>query len=364
MTSREVITALVRDKDCPERMGVHESFWPDIRPIWEKQGLPVGVALLDHFDLDIHPVNEEWLCTEPVIGAKRVVEEDDTTYIEENGWGSRMRFWKNKAGTPEHVSFGLTSEDAWRRLREALVGFDERRLGDVGKLRAESERLANSGRFRVFEVLQLVEIMRKAMGDVAMLEAMCLAPRWISDFCAVLTDNIITHLDRALALAGKPDGIWFYEDLAFSRQPFFSPEMYRRLIRPHHARFVRFCHDLGLPVLMHTCGNIAPLFPDLLSIGIDALQPIEVKAGLDVATLARSAPRRIAYIGGLDIRSFETNDNAKLEAEIVPKLATFRRERIPYICQSDHSVPGTVRLATYRHALELFRTHGRYQEAN
>ena len=364
MTSREVVTALVRDKECPERMGVHESFWPDLRPTWEREGLPTGASFLDYFDLDIHPVNEEWFSTEPLVGAKHVVAEDDTTYVEENGWGSRMRFWKNKAGTPEHVSFGLGSEDAWRRLREPLRGFDERRLGDAAKLRAEHGRLARGSRFRVFEVLQLVEIMRKAMGDVVMLEAMCLAPAWITDFCTVLTDNIITHLDRALSLIGRPDGIWFYEDLAFSRQPFFSPEMYRGLIMPHHARFVRFCHDLGLPVFMHTCGNVEPLFPDLLSIGIDCLQPLEVKAGMDVGRLARSATRRIAYIGGMDVRAFETNDPARLEAEVLPKLAAIRRARVPYICQSDHSIPGTVRLSTYRHARELFRQQGRYEEAN
>lgn len=364
MTSREIIRAIIKDKDCPERMGLYESFWPDLRPAWELQGLPDTGTMADAFDLDIHGINDEWTSTDAFVGGKRVVEEDDTTYVEENGWGARMRYWKGKSGTPEHVSFALTSEQRWRRdYRERFMALDARRLGDVGQLREKYRRLTAAGRFRVYEVLFVVEIMRRAMGDIGMLEAMCLNPAWIRDFCTVLTDNIILHLEYELKEVGLPDGVWFYDDLAYSKLPFMSPVMYRELVLPNHRRFVEFCHSHGLPVILHTCGNIQPLFPDILDSGIDCLQPLEAKTGQNVVTMAKSAPRRIAYVGNLDVRAFETNDPAQVEAEVLPKLRSIREERIPYVFQSDHSIPGSVTLTTYRYALELFRRHGHYREA-
>ena len=361
MTSREVVRAIVQDKQCPERMGLQESFWPDLRPVWEKQGLPKDRSYLDYFNLDIHPVGQDWVSTEPFPDATRIVEENDTTYVEENGWGARMRYWKGKSGTPEHISFALTSEEVWRRkYREPFLEFDIRRFGDIEKRKAEYRRLAATDRFRIYEVLFVFEVMRKAMGDVVMLEAMCLNPDWIRDFCSVLTDNIIMHLECELREVGLPDGIWFYDDLAYRTAPFVSPAMYQDLILPHHRRFVDFCHSYDLPVILHTCGFIEPLFRDLLESGIDCLQPLEAKTGQHVVKLAESANRPIAFMGNLDVRAFETNDPKQVEAEVLPKLQAIREKRIPYIFHSDHSIPPTVGLDTYRYALELHRRYGCY----
>lgn len=361
MTPREVIRVLVKDKDCPERVGHQESFWDDLRQTWEKEGLPHEGRMQELLDLDIIPINEEWTSTDAWVGHKRLVAETETTYVEENGWGAHMRYWKGKSGTPEHLSFALTDERVWReKYRDLLTGFDIRRFGDLGKLRSRYRELETSDKFRVYEVLQIFEIMRRSMGDVVMLESMCLNPGWINDFCSVLTDNIIAHLDYEIREVGRPDGIWFYEDLGYRQLPFVSPQMYRDLLLPHHRRFVQFCHSYELPVIMHTCGNIAPLFPHLLETGIDCLQPIEAKTGQNFVDLFNSAPRRIAYMGNMDIRAFETNDSDALAAEILPKLRAVREQRIPYIFHSDHSIPCTVRLSTYRHARAMVDEHGRY----
>ncbi len=361
MTSREVITALVRDKECPERVGHQESFWEDLRPAWEEQGLPREGRMQEILDLDIIPINEEWTSTEARVGYRRILEETETTYVEENGWGSVMRYWKGKSGTPEHLSFALTDEKVWKeKYRDLLTSFDIRRLGDLERLKKRYRELESSDKFRVYEVLQIFEIMRQAMGDVIMLEAMCLNPAWITDFCTVMTDNIIMHLEYEIREVGLPDGIWFYEDLGYRHLPFVSPQMYRDLLLPHHRRFVDFCHSYGLPVIMHTCGNIAPLFPYLLETGIDCLQPLEAKTGQNFIKMAELASRRIAYMGNMDIRAFETNDPQALAAEILPKLQAAIEKRIPYIFHSDHSIPRTVKLATYRYARALVDEYGRY----
>jgi uroporphyrinogen decarboxylase len=361
MTSREIVRALVQAKSCPERMGLFEDFWDDTQAAWELEGLPKGVDLHDFFNYDLQFIDPDGLNTEALVDARHKVAEDDNTYTEVNGWGARMRYWKNKPGTPEHLSFDLTNEAVWRgKYREPLLGFDIRRLGNLETKRANYRKVMASGRFAVWTNLLHFEIMRKAMGDIIMLEAMCLNPAWIRDFCDVVTENIIRHLDALFTQVGLPDGMWLFEDMGYTQGPFVSPAMYRDLILPYHTRVIDFVHRHGIPVIMHACGKVAPLLPYIEQSGIDCLEVLEAKAGQHVVAMAESIRRRIAFMGNLDIRAFESNDPKLLDAEIIPKLAAIRDKRIPFVFHSDHSMPRTVHLRTYEYALGLFKQHGRY----
>jgi len=361
VTGREVIASLIRDKTCPERMGLFEDFWDDTQAAWELEGLPRDVDLHDYFNYDLQFIDGDGLNTEAFVDGGRRIAEDDETYTELNGWGARMRYWKHKPGTPEHLSFDLTNEAVWQaKYREPLLAFDIRRLGDLETKRANYRKVMSSGRFAVWTNLLHFEIMRKAMGDIIMLEAMCLNPAWIRDFCDVVTENIIRHLDALFTEVGLPDGMWLFEDMGYTQGPFVSPAMYRDLILPYHTRVIDFVHGRGIPVVMHACGKVTPLLPYIEQAGIDCLEVLEAKAGQHVVTMSESIGRRIAFMGNLDIRAFESNDPKQLEAEIVPKLAAVRAKRIPFVFHSDHSMPRTVRLKTYESALELFRKYGRY----
>jgi uroporphyrinogen-III decarboxylase len=93
---------------------------------------------------------------------------------------------------------------------------------------------------------------------------------------------------------------------------------------------------------------------------VDGLQALEAKAGQHVLEMAEATGNKIAFMGNLDIRAFESNDQKTLEAEIVPKLRAIKEKRIPYVFYSDHSIPKSVNLETYRYALELHKKYGRY----
>ncbi len=134
-TSREIINAIVRDKQCPHRMGMFEHFWGDTQPAWEKQGLPEGVNLQEYFDHDIRFIPGAKVRNETFPGQKIIVEETDETVVTINGWGAKLRHWKHKDGTPEHIDFDLTGEKIWReKYREPLLDLDLRRLGEHRKI--------------------------------------------------------------------------------------------------------------------------------------------------------------------------------------------------------------------------------------
>jgi uroporphyrinogen decarboxylase len=361
MYGREIIRSLIKDKACPERIGVFEEFWQDTQSEWEQQGLPPGVDLIAHFDHDFQPIEGSMSNTDPYLTEEEHVEEGGETLIRVNGWGARMRVWKDRPGVPEHLSFDMEDESAWKsRYRDPLLGLDLHRFEDLERLRVNYASARASGRFCYYYNILPTEIMRRSMGDIVMLEAMCLNPRWVHDVCSVVTDNIILHLEYILREVGLPDGIWMYEDMGYTQAPFFSPEMYREFLLPYHSRIGEFVHSYGLPFILHSCGRIRPLLPLIARAGVDCLQAIEAKAGQDVAEMAGFLGNSMAFMGNIDIKAFESNDREVLEAEIVPKLTAVRENRIPYVFHSDHSIPGSVRLDTYEYALELQSIHGHY----
>jgi uroporphyrinogen decarboxylase len=361
MTGREIILTLLKEKSCPDRIGVFEEFWQDTQAEWERRGLPPGVDLIDHFDYDFRPIEGSMSNTDPFLEAEEIPEAGGETLIRINGWGARMRVWKDRPGVPEHLSFDMKDEEIWKsRYREPLLQLDLGRFEDLERMRANFAAARTSDRFCYYYNILPTEIMRRSMGDIVMLEAMCLNPSWVHDVCSVVTDNLILHLEYILREVGLPDGIWMYEDMGYTQAPFYSPDMYREFLLPYHSQIGDFIHSYDLPFILHSCGRIRPLLPLIAQAGVDCLQAIEAKAGQHVAEMAEFLGNSMAFMGNIDIQAFESNDPKVLEAEIIPKLAAVRENRIPYVFHSDHSIPRSVRLDTYEYALHLQRIHGRY----
>jgi len=362
MTKREIIKTLIKEKKCPERMGLCEHFWPDTIEFWEKNDdLPKNIDLYEYFDYDIRRLPESWFSTDAIPFYEEIIQEDEETKIVINGWGAKMRYWKGKAGTPEHLEFDLDSFDKWKKkYRERLLYLDLNRFGDIEKWKESYKKAMQEDRFVTFNNLIIFEIMRRAMGDVIMLESMYLDPDWIKDFCEVMINNLIIHFEYVFREIGLPDGIWFYEDMGYTNAPFISPQFYKELIFPHHKKLFDFVHSYNLPVIMHSCGKIRPYLSYIKDSGVDCLQVLEAKAGQHVVEFSECVNNQMAFMGNLDIVAYETNDYDKINNEILPKLNQIKKNRIPYIFHSDHSIPKTVRLKTYKYVLELYHKNKYY----
>ena len=176
---------------------------------------------------------------------------------------------------------------------------------------------------------------------------MALDPDWVRDMAKVYSEVTIALQEILFAEEGLPDGIWYYEDMGFKHRPFMSPDMYRDIIKPAHQKTIAHAHSLDLPVIMHSCGFIEPLLPDVVDAGIDCLQVIEVKAGMDPLRIARNFGDRITLFGGMDARNLVANDRDAIRAELAEKIPVLR-DTCGYILHSDHSIPTTTEYDTYR----------------
>jgi uroporphyrinogen decarboxylase len=90
------------------------------------------------------------------------------------------------------------------------------------------------------------------------------------------------------------------DDLSGQKCPLISPALYRRLIKPRWARIIATIKaHTKAKVFYHTCGAVREFIPDLIEIGVDVLNPVQVSAlGMDTAELKKKYGRNLAFWGG------------------------------------------------------------------
>jgi uroporphyrinogen decarboxylase len=160
------------------------------------------------------------------------------------------------------------------------------------------------------------------------------------------------------AAGGRLDGMVIWGDVAYRKGTLFSPEYWRRHFKPGVEAIVTECHAHGLPVIYHGCGNVSRIFEDFIEIGVDAYNPLEAKAGLDVIDLRRRFGHRIAFCGNMDVVVWARGDRDELRRTVLTKLNAAKGGG--YIFQSDHSVPDNVCGESYDYVVNLVRERGRY----
>lgn len=355
MTSKEKITAILSG-DKTVGMGLCEHFWPETVEKWTKEGyLQEGEDIESHFNFDIM---RNWsggnLMADPY-NPETMIEETETTKLFKTGNGAILRYWKNRSGVPEHVDFEIKNYSDWTsKIKPGVLdkSLYQKRLADVIEpYRAKKELAREKGKFFTWAGVSVFEIMHPVCGHEYMLMGMALEPDWIKEMGDVYSDLVIDLQKILFAAEGEPDGIWYYEDMGFKNKPFMSPAMYMELVQPYQKKLFDFAHSLGKKVLVHSCGYVEQLIPGLIDAGMDCLQAMEVKAGMDVVKISQDYAGKIALCGGLDIRVLETNDKNQVKEYLEKTLPTVLKN-VPYILHTDHSIPQSVEYETYRYFVD------------
>ena len=95
-------------------------------------------------------------------------------------------------------------------------------------------------------------------------------------------------------------GMWIFDDMAYNNGPLFSARSFERIFLPAYRRMIRAYKEAGARyVFFHSDGNILPLLDMLIDAGIDGINPLERRAGMDPVELRRKYPR-LVLAGGVD----------------------------------------------------------------
>jgi uroporphyrinogen decarboxylase len=138
-------------------------------------------------------------------------------------------------------------------------------------------------------------------------------------FLDKLSEIHLRNLDRFLrAVAEHIDVILFGDDLGMQSGPQVSPAMYREFFKPRERLFWQTVKQRApkLRIMLHCCGGVRELLPDLIDAGLDALNPVQITCrGMDPAGLKRDFGRQVTFWGGAcdtrDVLSHGTPDQVR-----------------------------------------------------
>lgn len=142
----------------------------------------------------------------------------------------------------------------------------------------------------------------RMMGFENFLLALAHNPELVGTLVGRMTDFYLKLNDKVFREIGDKLDIWSWgNDFGSQNGLLFSPDMFAELFLPHIRALNELAHSYRLKVMMHSCGAIAPLIPQLIEAGVDILDPIQVTAaGMDPNSLKQQFGDRIVFHGAVD----------------------------------------------------------------
>lgn len=352
MNSYERIKRMYEHREA-DRIPITDTAWAGTIRRWRSEGMPANVEWEDYFGVD--KVGVFMLDNSPRYEHK-ILEENDRWYIETTEWGVTRKQFKQEDSTPEYLDYRVIDEENWAQAKKRMLDDTDRipwnDLKDkFARWRAEGRWIRGIFWFG-FDVTH-----SHMMGTENLLVAMIEEPELVEDMFSTYLDCSIRLYDRLWDAGYHFDEMFWYDDMGYKGTTFFSPDMYRRLLKPYHTKAVKWAHDHGIVAQLHSCGDVRTLVPDILETGVDALNPLEVKAGMDPIALKKQYGDRLLLRGGINAVNWSNTD--KIMEEIHQKVPILK-ENGGFIFSSDHSIPNSVSLENMKMIIEEVKRIGKY----
>jgi uroporphyrinogen decarboxylase len=351
-----------------DRVPISDFFWTGfMKRCQAKYGN--GFDPYRHFDLDYVNINPNM---DPKIQPFEVVEQKGEDIVVKTGFGATIRrrgdlpmphFEDFSVKRPEEMEdFQFDPPDDPRRF---FAGGDDQ-LNCVGDALARNlpswdERLKSyEGDFALFGgVCEPYEMLWRIIGSQNALYWLATDADRVQAFIDRIGKFMLEFLRAQIAAGkGRLSGMYIWGDVAYVKGMFFGAPRWRSLLKPHVKALIDLCHEHGLMVVYHGCGDARAIYEDFVEIGLDGYNPLEAKARLDAVELKKQYGGRLAFVGNLDVRELESGDPGRIEREVRYKLQAAQGGG--WICQSDHSVTSRVAPESYELVVQTLRRWGDY----
>lgn len=350
MDGRERFLAAIEHR-APDRVPIHDHPWASTIDRWHKEGLPAETTPDDYFGFEMARIRPDLSPRFPT----QEIEEDEEYVLERTPYGALRRQHRDRSTTPEIVEYPIHAYEDWQRIKPRLAPDPERLNWPA--LRAQYERARRAGRFVTFHAHFGYAALLEYVRTDELLMLLATEPEWVKEMYQVQLE-LVLWLAEEMAKGGIDyDGAFLNCDLGYRNATLFSPQMYRELQFPFDRQLFRWFRDRSKPVILHSDGCVKALVPYFVEGGVSVLQPLEVKAGMDVIELKWEYGRDLAFMGGIDARAMADPDPRAIEDEIRRKFAVAMVGG-GYIFHSDHSVPNDVSFGRYRRIMELVHKYG------
>jgi uroporphyrinogen decarboxylase len=356
MTSTERVMTALRHSE-PDRVPVHESFWPGFIEQWRREkGLPPEADIYEYYGLDLPGTSRVYGDQSPWPSQARELERGDGWRLRRTGWGDIVRSLDSMS--VDHVVAPPLVERADLDRMPAFepADLDLRYAGIAAWVR----KLAAKGFCCFAKTGGPFSRTWRFRGFAQFLVDMVEDPGFATELLTRQTDLLMATTRENLRRGGHPKTVvWIADDCAYRTGPLFSPAVYERLIQPQMARLCAMIHETGRLVAFESEGHVRPFLPLILDAGVDILTNMEPRAGMDVVALRREFGRRVAFIGTMCNtvvlpRGTETEIRAEVRRTLEAGVGGGA------VFGSAHSIGTDVPIRSYEVFLDTLREFGTY----
>jgi len=358
MTTHERVTRMFEHKEA-DRVPVIDYPWSSTLRRWRRESLPEDVEYDEYLQLDRFAGMGDWdgkVDCSPQFPAA-VIEETDEYVVETTRWGATMRNWKDHGGTPEFLDFKVKTPENWAEAKKRMTPernrIDWQYLKENYSIWRKTSAWTSASLWFGFDVTHSFVV-----GTENLLMAMATDPEWVKDMFNHFLDVNIVLWDMIFDEGYEFDSIFWNDDMGYKGTQFFSVDMYSELLKPVHKRAIDWAHSRGMKAELHSCGNISKFIPEFVEIGVDMLNPVEVKSGLDPVALKEEYGDVLGFHGGLNVTLY---DNIEKLWEEMRRVIPAMKKNGGYIISSDHSVPESVSFEDFGEFVRLAKELGSYE---
>jgi uroporphyrinogen decarboxylase len=162
-------------------------------------------------------------------------------------------------------------------------------------------------------------------------------PTWVEELLERITE-IQVKLARRFVLLGA-DGGYFGDDYGAQRSLLFAPRVWSQMIKPRLARMFAVFREGGLPVILHSDGDIWPVLADLVDIGLVCLNPVQPEV-LEHRRLYREFGKHLAFYGGISTQ------------EVLPRAGPAQVRQATCACMRELAPNGTALVIGPSHRMQ------------
>lgn len=356
MDSKERVMKVL-DFQTPDKIPTsYELFWPGFVAKWKKKKrMSDQVDINDWYgsDIIIEVADETFFPSQ-----RKIVKKENDYIFENDGWG-RIIKWKKDADR-----FQLPAQDV------------ENILEDKGKLDKIKFELADLD-VRYKNWLPIVKEQKKKrvvfckvggpfhrswfIRGNALLMDLADDVRFAQELAEKVGEHRIGIGLESLKRGNLYDtGIWIFDDMGANTGPLFSPRAFEKVYFPVYKKMISSFKKAGTKkVILHSDGNILPFLDMLIEAGIDGINPVEYKAGMDILRLKKRYGKKLSYLGGIDNAVILPRGNKKeIENHVRPILEAGREGGIAV---GTHSIGDDISVETYDYYRYLVQEYGNYE---
>lgn len=172
-------------------------------------------------------------------------------------------------------------------------------------------------------------------------EDLLLRPKLLQAMMRRLTDIHLAVGEKILPqVAPYVDIVQVSDDMGTQDRLQFSPFVYRELIKPFHREIYTMIHDLTPAKLwIHSCGAISEIIDDLIEIGVDIINPVQVSAkGMEIESLKERFGDRAVFWGGIDTQRLLPQGSPEEVAKTVRRTAQVLGQGGGYVLCGTHNI--------------------------